>query len=219
MKLILLSLLLISASFLLAGCNLTGSSGVLSDYDDLRQLPDTKISNEDKNLNLGIRKSKLKPGTLYQFNNPDEVISIKEISKTYITWQSSLGHEYITVLNPFVPAVTWYENIKSIVGRRSITNAKGRLFPLKKGRKLSFQVDGIGLGGASSWRKKWTCTVNEQTTIKLWDQELVWKVTCISNSNEAVIHYYSEEIGIVVKTVTLEQGKEVSRELKAMQAG
>ena len=205
--------------YFVTGCNLIEPSGVLSSYDDLRQTPPISLSNEDQRLNAGLRKTKLKLGTLYQFNNPDEILSIKEISKTYITWQSSLGHEYVTVKNPFVPAVTWYENINSVVGRRSISNTKGGLFPLKTGGKISFQVDGIGLGGTSAWRKFWSCKANGKTTIKLWDDEVVWKVTCTSNSGEVIVHYYSEEIGLVVKTVTSEQGKEVSRELTAMQAG
>ena len=108
----LFKLLLIFCFFTLSNCNLDETQTVLDDYDLSRVSSNVNFINEDKKLNLGIKKLKIKEGKLYQYNNPDEVLSIKEISNTYVTWNSNLGHEYVTVLNPFIPAVTWYDRCK-----------------------------------------------------------------------------------------------------------
>ena len=213
----LLNLLFILCFFTLSNCNLDEAQTVLDDYDLSRVSINVNFINEDKKLNLGIKKLKIKEGKLYQYNNPDEVLSIKEISNTYVTWNSNLGHEYVTVLNPFIPAVTWYENINSIVGRRIITDVRGKLFPLKENQKISFIVDGIGMSGTSSWRSKWSCLVIEKTKIQLWDEEEVWKVLCSSNTGKSITQFFSEDLDVIVRTITIDQGNKVQRDLVAMQ--
>ena len=45
----------------------------------------------------------------------------------------------------------------------------------------------------------------------------VWKVNCSSNTGKSITQFFSEDLDVIVRTITIDQGNKVQRDLVAMQ--
>ena len=139
-------------------------------------------------------------GDTFTYNNPQTTWQITDIIGERLLWESELGERMETSTNPFLPAFAW-ESERYGRGRRSITEIRGSLFPLKKNKTMKFVENSTFSGTRKSL--SWRCVVGDKektnTPAGIFD---TFAILCQRINGEALIYKYSPALARVVEFQT-----------------
>ena len=139
-------------------------------------------------------------GDTFTYNNPQTTWQITDIIGDRLLWESELGERMETSTNPFLPAFAW-ESQRYGRGRRSITEIRGSLFPLRKGKTMKFVENATFDGERKSL--SWRCVVGNKeetnTPAGIFD---TFAILCQRINGEALIYKYSPALARVVEFQT-----------------
>ena len=139
-------------------------------------------------------------GDTYTYDNPQTTWQITDIIGDRLLWESELGERMETSTNPFLPALAW-ESKRYGQGRRNITQIRGSLFPLKKGKTMKF-VESSSFDGKRR-SLSWRCVVGDKqktnTPAGIFD---TFAVLCQRINGESLVYKYSPALARIVEFQT-----------------
>lgn len=153
------------------------------------------------------RPGRYSVGDSFTFDNPTLTWSVVGVEGERVSWRSDRGDEQVTGHDPLLPALEW-KNPTQGGGRRSISDVKGALFPLKAGNRMTFTseveswttTEGTA-GDVQSWRYNWSCSVNDAETIEVQAGSFeTYKVQCGRYKPTELVFYYAPRVGHYVVT-------------------
>lgn len=146
-------------------------------------------------------------GDSFTFDNPTLTWTVVAVEKDKVYWRSDRGDEQVTGHDPLLPAVEW-KNPNQGGGRRTISDMKGGLFPLKAGNRMTFTsaveswttTDGAA-NPPQTWRTNWSCNVASQEKVDVPAGSFdTYKINCGRYKPTELVFYYAPRIGHYVVT-------------------
>ncbi len=146
-------------------------------------------------------------GDSFTFDNPTLTWSVIGVEGDRVSWRSDRGDEQVTGHDPLLPALEW-KNPTQGGGRRTISDVKGSLFPLRVGNRMTFtsEVESwtTSQGAArdlQTWRYNWSCSISGEETVEVQAGNFAtYKVQCGRYKPTELVFYYAPRIGHYVVT-------------------
>lgn len=138
-------------------------------------------------------------GDRYSFDNPPVNWEVVAISGDIVEWVSDAGERQTTSTNPLMPALAWESGTRG-AGRRLISDERGSLFPLAKGRSMTFKSTVSTDQPPYAWEFDWSCAVTDEIAIEVPAGAFnTFRVACGRQRADELIFYYAPLIGHYVR--------------------
>lgn len=146
-------------------------------------------------------------GDSFTFDNPTLTWTVVAVENEKVYWRSDRGDEQVTGHDPLLPAVEW-KNPDQGGGRRTISDMKGALFPLKVGNRMTFTsavenwttTEGKA-DRPQTWRTNWSCNIASQERVDVQAGSFdTFKINCGRYKPTELVFYYAPRIGHYVVT-------------------
>ncbi len=127
------------------------------------------------------------------WNGKELVWTITEAGPEKVSGEGSDGCKYSSIPGFFARAIAWTD-CDGYTGTRTISDRKGDIWPLQKGRKFSYKTTGKDAKSGDTWKRSYKCKVDERR-IKVAAGEFdTYRVEC-SSSKDIVRWWVSPELG------------------------
>ena len=164
-----------------------------------------KPDEQTQQRNIKQKKSLQKPtaqrfsiGDSLTYSNPTTTWQITNIQNNRLVWQSNLGERMETSTNPFLPALRW-KSQRYGEGKRTISQKKGSLFPLRQGKQTRFNANTTNIKGQKQ-NFTWNCIIGQKqkTTVPAGTFK-TFEVLCQRKNADAIIYRYAPAIARIVE--------------------
>lgn len=166
-------------------------------------------------LDVGLDKPPLAVGDVFVYDNPASQWAVTSIDGPFIAWADDTGAVQQTSWSTLLPPLRWTGDDSIMnAGQRRISQLQGKLFPLKKGNRISYYEEVVYARPGASQNGFWQCDVGDQSDIVVpAGKAKVWEILCLLNGQEKRVMYYSEQIGHVVRFADTTESGLVIRQL------
>lgn len=153
---------LLAGALLLAGCSsLEGvfDGGLFggSEMSNAAASTDGAALDERPSLEaLAAAAPELAAGDRFTFDNPTVTWTVERVEDDRIYWRADNGDEQVTAQNVILPALAW-SSAGQGRGRRLITEMSAPFFPLRAGKRVTFNSTVSTDAPPYAWEFTWAC--------------------------------------------------------------
>ncbi|MEQ8603940.1 MAG: SPOR domain-containing protein [Marivibrio sp.] len=151
---------------------------------------------------LAAGPPQLVAGDRFSFDNPAVTWTVDRVDDDRIFWSADNGDRQTTGLNPILPALAW-ESAGQGRGRRLITDMQPAFFPLKVGKRVTFNSTVSTDRPPYAWEFVWTCETlrTEEIDVPAGRFE-TYVIQCGRQSPNELTFYYAPQIGHYIRMVS-----------------
>ncbi|MCR9219831.1 MAG: SPOR domain-containing protein [Alphaproteobacteria bacterium] len=199
---------LLAGALLLAGCSsLEGlfDGGLFggSEMSNAAASTDGAALDERPSLEaLAAAAPELAAGDRFTFDNPTVTWTVERVEDDRIYWRADNGDEQVTAQNVILPALAW-SSAGQGRGRRLITEMSAPFFPLRAGKRVTFNSTVSTDAPPYAWEFTWACeTLGAESVAVPAGRFDAYVIQCGRQRPDELTFHYAPAVGHYVRLVS-----------------
>lgn len=151
---------------------------------------------------LAAAPPQLAAGDRFTFDNPTVTWTVERVEDDRIFWRADNGDEQVTAQNVILPALAW-SSAGQGRGRRLITEMSAPFFPLRAGKRVTFNSTVSTDAPPYAWEFTWVCeTLGAESVAVPAGRFDAYVIQCGRQRPDELTFHYAPAVGHYVRLVS-----------------